>query len=156
MSEDDEIIDLTESRQPTRIRKKTFGFLATLNTNNRVLTPNSPEEEIYKKWLISVASKIFSKENIRSCLQKIGDVGNNPEITIKTTLERGNKKNQLHLHSIIRITVPITNGKVRINYHKFNEKVQEILNYKGAKVFFVPFIDNSANILEYINKDGLN
>jgi hypothetical protein len=156
MSSDDEIQDLTENSRPTRVRRKTFGFLATLNTNNRVLTPNSPEEQTYKKWLISVASKIFSKNNVMSCLQKIGDVGNNPEISIKTTLERGNKRSQLHLHSIIKVTVPITDGRLRINYHKFNQRVQEILGYKGAKVFFVPFQDNSANILEYINKDNLN
>lgn len=147
-----EIIDLTNELGTGKpmIRTKTFGFLGTLNTNV-YFRQGDPEEEKYKQFLIQRAGRIFSERNIRNCLQFRGDVYN-PEISIKTVLERGTKRHQLHLHCTIKFTVPIKAGQIRIDYHKFNETVQEILELDGARVFWVPFIDNAKNTEQYIMK----
>lgn len=154
---DGEIIDLTNKpkaagvkTRPLSGRNKTFGFLGTLNTNV-FFHEGDPEEDQYKQYLISRAGRIFSQRTIRECLRFRGAVYN-PTITIKTVLERGEKRKQLHLHSNVKLTVPIEAGQVQIDYRKFNEKVEEILEMDGAKVLWVPYIDNAANTEAYIMK----
>lgn len=149
-----EIIDLTEQfnnggKPPERTR--TFAYLGTLNTNV-YFRPGDPEEAKYKQWLIGKAGRIFSENNIRSCLRFNGKPFT-PKISIKTTLERGTKRKQLHLHSNVKFTMPVSGDKIWIDYAKFNEKVQEILEMGGARVFWVPYFDNSANVEAYILKD---
>jgi hypothetical protein len=150
-----QIIDLTNDLKGVQKvvepqRTKTFGFLGTLNTNV-YFKPGDPEEDKYKTYLVQRAGRLFSEDTVRSCLQSKGPL-HNPEIYIKTVLERGSKRHQLHLHTNIKVTVPVTDPPVRINYRAFNEKTEEIMELPGCKVLWVNYMDNSTNVEQYITK----
>ena len=146
-----EIIDLTDELSGKKpVRTKTFAFFGTLNTNV-FFQPGDPEEAKYKQYLIQRAGRVFSENTIRECLRFRGPVFN-PTITIKTVLERGGIRNQLHLHSNVKLTIPVEAGQVQIDYHKFNEKVAEILEMERVHVKWIPYIDSAANAEQYLLK----